>query len=243
MRDLIRSLLFNIWFFGATLVMGSAGIPVRLFARHRALGLAQNWARLVLLGLYPLARIRVEVSGREHLPTAGPAMIASQHRSAFDTVVWLTLLPRTAYVMKEELQRIPLFGPLLRPAGQIPVNRDAGAAALRGLLKGADQAMAEGRQIVIFPEGTRVAPGAQVKLHPGVAALAARLQLPVIPVATDSGRCWGRRSFRKRPGTIHIAVQPPLPAGLKRQELTEALLRAWREGEENFAQAVDKSVG
>jgi 1-acyl-sn-glycerol-3-phosphate acyltransferase len=224
-------------------VLGLAGIPVRLLVPHRTLPLAQLWARTIMAGLYPLARIHVAVTGSEHLPVQGPALIASQHRSAFDTVVWLTLLPRTAYVVKAELQSIPLFGPLLRPAGQIPVDRGAGAAALRTLLKGADRAVAEGRQIVIFPEGTRVAEGAEVKLQPGVAALASRLGLPVIPAALDSGRCWGRRSFRKRPGTIHIAIRPPLPVGLTRQDLTGALLQAWREGERSFAQPVDNSVG
>ena len=99
----------------------------------------------------------------------------------------------------------------------IPVDRNAGAAAMRELIRHAGAAAAAGRQIVIFPEGTRVAPGVPAKLHPGVAALAARTGLPVIPVATDSGHYWGRRAFRKRPGTIHIAILPPLPGGLPRE--------------------------
>jgi len=224
-----RSLLFNIWFFGVTLVMGLLGVPVRWFARHHALWVAQSWAGLVLAGASAFCGIRVVVIGREHLPTQGAALIASQHQSAFDTLIWLRLVPRAAYVFKAELARVPLFGSLLVPAGQIPVDRGASFSAVRSLLRGADRAKADGRQIVIFPEGTRVAPGVEAELRPGIAALAARTGLPVIPVATDSGLLWGRRSFRKTPGAIHIVVGTPIPAGLSQTVLIETLRKRWRE--------------
>jgi 1-acyl-sn-glycerol-3-phosphate acyltransferase len=138
-------------------------------------------------------------------------------------MVWLTLLPRCCYVLKQELVRIPLFGWLIPRTGMIAVDRSAGPNAIRHLLREADRAVREERQIVIFPEGTRATPGVQLPLQPGVAALASRTKLPVIPIATDSGRCWSRRAFHKYPGTIHIVVHPPLPAGMRRDALMAAL--------------------
>lgn len=230
---ILRSLLFNTWFFGATLAYGTVGIGVRLWAPRRALALAQAWARTVLWGARVICGIRIAVTGRENLP-GGAALIASQHQSAFDTLVWLTLVPQVSYVFKAELAQVPLFGPLLVPAGQIPLDRAAGMAAVRTLLRGAGRAAEAGRQIVIFPEGTRVAPGETVPLRGGIAALANRTGLPIIPVATDSGRCWGRRAFRKHPGTIHVAIGPPIPPGLGQAAVLESLSRAWANAASRF---------
>lgn len=222
----LRSALFNAWFVAATLGYGLVGILVRLAAPHRALWLATAWVRALLGGARTICGIRTVVIGRENLPD-GPALIASQHQSAFDTLVWLLIVPKVSYVFKAELARIPLFGPMLRPSGQIPLDRGATFAAIKGLLRGAQQAVAEGRQIVIFPEGTRMEPGARATLRPGVAALAARTGLPVIPVATDSGRRWGRRAFRKQAGPIHIVIGPPIPPGLNQAALLAAIQTAW----------------
>jgi 1-acyl-sn-glycerol-3-phosphate acyltransferase len=238
----LRALLFNIWFFGLTTIMGVAALPVRAFARDRAYAYARRWIRLVLWGARVLCGIRIEVSGTAYLPLDRPALIASEHQSAFDTLVWLTLVPRASYVMKHELTRVPLFGPMLIPAGMIPVNRDGGAPALRALLQAASAACAAGRQIVIFPQGTRAAPGADIKLQPGIAAVARHIALPVIPVATDSGLCWGRRAFMKRRGTIHIALGPPVPAGTGRDALLDAIQAHWRRAAARGYGTVDKSV-
>lgn len=225
---LLRSAVFNVWFFGVTFVLGSWGVVLRVAAPQRALPLAQLWAGLVLAGARTICGLRVVVSGREHLPTGGPALIASQHQSAFDTLVWLGLVPRVSYVFKTELARIPLFGPLLVASGQIPVDRAAGLTAVRSFLREADRAVADERQIVIFPEGTRVAPGERVELHPGVAALATRTRLPVIPVATDSGLRWRRRAFVKYPGPIHIVICPPIPPGLRGDTLLAEIQARWQ---------------
>jgi 1-acyl-sn-glycerol-3-phosphate acyltransferase len=172
----------------------------------------------------------------------GAALIASAHQSAFDTLVWLTLLPRCCYVLKQELVRIPLFGWLIPRTGMIAVDRAGGGAALRHMLREADRAVCEDRQIVIFPEGTRAAPGERLPLQPGVAALAARTKLPVIPVATDSGHCWSRRAFHKLPGTIHVVIQPPIPPGLPRDALM-ALLAERIVDLHHGRPPVDNSVG
>jgi 1-acyl-sn-glycerol-3-phosphate acyltransferase len=238
----LRSAAFNLWFYGLTSLLLVVSLPVRLLGPRRVMWFARWWARLVLAGLQPLCGITWKVTGAEHLPVDGPALIASMHQSAFDTLVWAMLQPRFTYVLKQELLRIPLFGAMLRLTGMIAVDRSGGAAAIRGLLRAADRAVAEQRQIVIFPEGTRVAPGASTALQPGIAALAARTGLPVIPVATDSGRHWGRRAFRKLPGTIHIAILPPIPAGLSREALIARLAAAYATGSAALAAPVDNSV-
>jgi len=241
--SVLRSTLFNLYFFGVTVVLTLVGTLQGLVAPEQSLRVAVLWARLVVAGARVICGIRVEVSGREWLPTGGPALIASVHQSAFDTLVWLTLLPRCCYVMKQELLRIPLLGPLMGKTGMIAVDRAAGAASMRHLLREADRAVREARQIVIFPEGTRGAPGALLPLQPGVAALAARTGLPVIPVVTDSGLCWGRRAFHKRAGVIHIRLCPPIAAGTSRETLMRQLDSVFRSGVEATAGGVDKFVG
>jgi 1-acyl-sn-glycerol-3-phosphate acyltransferase len=227
---LLRSLLFNLYFFAVTFLLCLYGTAVRLAAPERSLGTAMLWARVILAGARVICGIRLEVSGSEYLPREGPALIASQHQSTFDTVVWLTLLPRCCYVLKSDLYRVPLFGAMIRPAGQIAVDRAAGSSALRHLVREAQRASRERRQIVIFPEGTRAPPGHPLPVQPGVAAVAARTGLPVVPVATDSGLYWGRRAFRKRPGTIRIVVRPPVSSAVGREALTKHLEAVFRDG-------------
>ncbi len=225
---LLRALAFYAWFYGVTFVLclwHGALSRERDAVRHGA----QRWATLVLAGLRRICGIDWVVTGREHLPASGAALIAPMHQSAFDTLIWLLLVPDCVYVLKLELTRIPLFGPLLLRSGMIAVDRAGGATAMRDLIRRAAAAAAEGRQILIFPEGTRVAPGAGVKLQPGVAALAARTGLPIIPVATDSGHYWGRRALRKRPGTIQVAIRPPLPTDLPRDALMAQLEQIYAE--------------
>ncbi|MGH7119916.1 MAG: lysophospholipid acyltransferase family protein [Acetobacteraceae bacterium] len=227
---LLRSAVYNVYFWTITLIMAVASLPIRWFAPHLALSYGKIWARALFAGLGPLAGIRIHVTGMEHLPKRGPALIASQHQSAFDTLVWLKLAPRPAYVLKSELARIPLFGPMLGPSRQIAIDRSGGAATIRKMLRDAKAAAAEDRQIIIFPEGTRRPPGDVGRLQPGVAALAAHTGLGVIPVVTDSGRCWPRRSFRKQSGTIRIAILLPLAPDLPRAALLARLTELYRAG-------------
>jgi 1-acyl-sn-glycerol-3-phosphate acyltransferase len=218
----LRSALFNVAFFAISFVLTLSATVVRLVAPRHVLDLAMLWARSLVVAARIICGIRLEVSGLEHIP-AGAVLIASRHQSAFDTFVWLTLLPRCCYVFKVELLRIPLFGRLVSAAGMIAVDRRAGGAAIRALLREGDRAVREQRQIVIFPEGTRSEPGTPGMLQSGVAALASRTGLPVIPVSTNSGCFWGRRAFRKRPGTIRIVIGRPIPARTNRVALMRAL--------------------
>ncbi len=236
---LLRSALFNLYFFLMTALLCVAGVGVRLAAPRRVLAIPMLWGRCVVIGVRVICGIRFEVLGAERLPRAGAALIASRHQSAFDTAIWLTLLPRCCYVIKQELHRIPLFGGLIEPSGMIVVDRFAGAASMRRLMRDAERAAREGRQIVIFPEGTRADPGTMHKLQPGIAAMAARTRLPVIPVITDSGKFWGRRAFRKVPGTIRLRLLEPIPAGTNRDTLMSLLSAALAQ---DLPGAVENSV-
>jgi 1-acyl-sn-glycerol-3-phosphate acyltransferase len=219
---ILRSALFNVAFFVIGFAMTLLAMAVRVVAPGHVIDVAELWARGLVFSVRIVCGIRLEVTGLEHIPS-GAALIASRHQSAFDTFVWLTLLPRCCYVFKEELLRIPLFGPLIAAAGMIAVDRDAGGSAIRALLRQGDVAVRNQRQIVIFPEGTRSEPGSPGALQSGVAALASRTGLPVIPVSTDSGRYWGRRAFRKQAGTIRILIGPPIPPQTDRKVLMRAL--------------------
>ena len=220
----LRSALFNVAFFSITFIATLLASVARLTSPDNVLAVAMLWARTLLLAVRVICGIRVEVTGLEHIGT-GAVLIASRHQSAFDTFVWLTLLPRCCYVFKKDLLRIPLFGALIPAAGMIAVDREGGGSAIRNLLRETDRAVGEGRQVVIFPEGTRTEPGSALVLQPGIAAMASRSGLAVIPVSTNSGRFWGRRSFRKRPGTIRIVIGEPIPPHTERKALMRALER------------------
>ncbi len=219
----LRSALFNLLFYLITGLLVVGAMPLLLLPRAVQRAVVRGWAGLVIFLARLVCGIRLRVTGAEHLPRKGAALIAAKHQSALDTIVWLRLVPDAAYVLKRELLWIPVWGWHARKAGMIAVDRSAGATAMRHLIRAGKEAVAAGRQIVIFPEGTRVAPGGQVPYQPGVVALAGTLGLPVIPVATDSGRCWGRRAFRKQPGVVTVAVLPPLPAKLPRGALLPRL--------------------
>ena len=236
----LRSAVFNAWFFGVTALLGALGIFVRGFIPWRTLAFARFWARSVLFGARWIVGIDVEITGFERLP-AGAALLASQHQSAFDTLIWVVQLPRCSYVYKAELADIPLFGPMLSASGQIPIDRGASIAAVRSLLRGTQAAKAAGRQIVIFPEGTRVAHGADAEIRGGFSLIASRSGLPIYPVSTDSGRYWSRRSFIKRPGRVRIHIGEPIPPTLRGPDLVATLKQRWKDAGLT-APAVDNPV-
>jgi 1-acyl-sn-glycerol-3-phosphate acyltransferase len=243
MRLYGASFLFNIAFYAVTAAWSVFGYTW-LMASHpdRLILFGRSWARVVIRMLRLICGVDVHITGLEHVPLRGPALIASVHQSAFDTAIWM-LLPRPSYVLKKELLKVPLFGPLMRPSGMIVVDRRAGARAVRDLIRDGRRARDDGRQVVIFPEGTRARPGAPHNLQPGVAALAAAMGVPVIPVVTNSGEHWGRNSFLKLPGVIRIVVGAPLPANLSRADLVRAIQASWRELEDKMAEPVDNPVG
>jgi len=227
--SIFRGLLFNLYFLILTLIMGLGALPIRaLKRRDLALSYAKLWSRAVLFGFSRLCSVRIEISGRDNLP-AGPSLIASQHQSFFDGVVWMNLVPLPTYIIKQELTKIPLVGPMLILAGMIPVRRSEGSKALRTMMKDSADAHAANRQIVIFPEGTRTLPGERHSIQPGIIALARQANVPVVPVATNSGLFWDRSPWHKRPGILKVVIGRPLPATPGRGVFTAALEEAWDE--------------
>jgi len=224
-RAAVFQAAFYIWAAGIAVLM----IPTIVLPRKTVVFGQRVYALGTFFLMRVLAGIRLEVRGLEHLPP-GPSVIAAKHQSAFDTLAYHALLPDVAMVMKRELLFIPLFGIYALKTKMIPVDRSAGPSALRGLVKGARQALADGRQVVIFPQGTRVAPGVAAPYQPGTAALYTQLGWPVVPVATNSGEHWPRRSFAKHPGTIVVEYLPPIPPGMPRRAFAAELERVIEEG-------------
>jgi 1-acyl-sn-glycerol-3-phosphate acyltransferase len=218
----LRSIAFNALFMPLTALTAIFGMFLLPFPPRITRRFVRQWARALVWLLRVICGIRLRVTGLEHI-APGPALIASKHQSAFDTFVWLAILDNPSYVLKHELLDLPFWGRVARHSGAVAVDREGGGAALRAMVRDGKRVLDEGRPLVIFPEGTRTDPGEAAQYHPGVAALALHSGVPCYPVATDSGRLWGRRAFRKRAGVISISILPALPTGLNRKSFMEAL--------------------
>jgi 1-acyl-sn-glycerol-3-phosphate acyltransferase len=212
----LGSLCFNIAFYLWTAVILLLGLPALLLPCGAIYGVGRLWVRGTLLLLRTLTGLTHRVVGLEHT-RRGQAIYAAKHQSSWDTLIFALYLNKPAYVLKRELLYIPLFGIALLKAGHIPVDRAGRGTALKRMLAAARERRAEGRDILIFPEGTRVPPGRHKPYQPGVAALYGALDLPVVPVALNSGLFWRRRSFTKQPGEITLEFLPPIPPGLNRR--------------------------
>lgn len=218
----LRSFAFNVgWYLGSA-VIAIVGLPLLLAPRRWVVAWARLWIVFVLWWLRVTVGITHRVVGAENLPS-GPAIIACKHQSSWETLAFTLLFDDIAIVLKRELLFIPVVGWAMARAGNIAVARGDGAAALRGMVRQAKAVIADGRRVVIFPEGTRVAPGDQRPYQVGTAALYRQLGVPVVPMALNSGLFWGRRKFVKRPGTITLEILPPIPPGLPREVFMETL--------------------
>ncbi len=224
----LRSLLFNCVFFVSGTLVLTLALPALAMPRKLTIRVGTAWFTFVLWAARAICGISHEVRGRENLP-AEPCVVAAKHQSAWDTLAFHTVLDDASYVIKEELTRIPVYGWLLTKAAMVPVDRAAGAKALRTMVRTARARLAGGRSVVIFPEGTRTAPGERRRYQPGVAALYAQLAVPVVPVALNSGLFWPRRAFVKRPGHIVVEILPPIPPGLPRPDFMRRLEAAIEE--------------
>ena len=218
----LRALAFYIGFFGVTALLGVLGLPVLLMPRRRVMAFGRFWARCVLALLKVTVGLDGEIRGLEHLPR-GPSIIAMKHQSAWDTLILPVILGDFTVVVKRELLFVPFYGWYAARAGVIAIDRRGGAGALRRMVAAARRAATAGRPVVIFPEGTRTAPGQRLPYQPGVAALYHALSVPVVPAGVNSGLFWGRRSFVKRPGRITLAFLEAIPPGLPRRELMSEL--------------------
>ena len=222
MLTALRSLTFMLIFYPGSLLFVLAAMASNLVAPRSIPRVATAWSRFHRRCAYWLLGQKVRVEGRLE---NGPYLYIVKHESMFETIDLLCLLDRPAIAAKRELFDIPLWGGIARRYGLIPIERTAGASALRALRAAAKAATAEGRAVCLFPEGTRVPHGESPPLRAGFAGLYALLGLPVVPVAVDSGRVSPRGKFMKRAGTITYRVGEIVPPGLDRRE-AEALVHA-----------------
>jgi 1-acyl-sn-glycerol-3-phosphate acyltransferase len=217
----VRSALFVALFY---LWSGSIALlctPLLLAPPLAILVMFRCWS-FGVAALLRVCDVRIEVRGREHIP-AGAALVAPKHQCMLDVFAQFGILPASAFVMKKELLRIPWFGWYARRVGTIVVDRAAHSTALRKLVREAKDRFAHGRQVVIFPEGTRIPPGETGDYKPGIAALYRQIDVPVHPVATNSGVHWPAHGFLRRPGTIVFEYLEPIPPGLRRADFMRLL--------------------
>ena len=219
----IRSLLFNIFFYVFTALCSVVAMLLAIVWPSRLMKMARLWS-LAWLYLYKLTcGVRYEVSGTENVPD-GTCIIAMKHQSIWESCAIFAIFGRPIFVLKSELMWIPIFGWVMKRMGCISIRRGAGRAALANMIRGARAALARGNQIVIFPEGTRSAPGAQPSYKSGVSHLYTALQLSCVPVALNSGILWPRRRFLRPPGVITVQILPAISPGLPRRQMFERLV-------------------
>ena len=212
----IRSLAFTAYFYALSTACVLAAVPAALFGPRRALSAwMRRWNRATLAGLWAICGVKVEIRGREHLP-AGAALIAGKHQCMLDAFTPFSYLPAPTLVMKKELMWIPFMGWYSTLSGMIVIDRGGHATTLRKMMADARDRLDDGRQLVIFPEGHRQDPGAAPDYKPGIAGLYRDLNMPCIPVATNSGVHWPAHGFLRKPGVVVYEYLEPIPAGLKR---------------------------
>ena len=220
MTIFFRSIIFNFGFYFVTFLLMIVFAPA-LFLDRRALPrCGRIWAMFLRWWLRVTVEILVEVRGE---PPKDACLIAAKHQSAWETIEFLNLLPDTCFILKKELTRIPLFGWYIIRNSQIVIDRSGGVGALKHMAFAAKTAVSENRQIVVFPQGTRVAPDVNKEYQPGVGFLYKTMQVKVVPVALNSGLFWGRNKFLKRPGKIVIEFLPPIEEGLSARAFVKKL--------------------
>jgi 1-acyl-sn-glycerol-3-phosphate acyltransferase len=222
MKLWLRSLALNIALYGWTAILCFALIWALLLPRKQMTAIVRLWLSHLDWIEKHIGGITWHVIGREHVPK-GACIIASKHQSAWETFKLHLLFGDPAIVLKKELLLIPIWGWYVRRAGMVAIDRARGVEALPRMMKSAQKVIGEGRKIVIFPQGTRVAPGEDRPYKNGVAALYQELNVPVVPMALNSGLLWGKNSFIKKHGVITIEFLPPIPPGLPRMEMMTRL--------------------
>jgi 1-acyl-sn-glycerol-3-phosphate acyltransferase len=215
LRSFVYVALFYLW----TAAVAIAFTPMLLGPTRWTLAMFHLWGRGVV-AMLAICGIRVEVRGT--VPT-GPALVAPKHQCMLDVFAQFTFLPASVFVMKKELAWIPWFSWYAIKAGAIVIDREGGARTMRQVIREGTELFKNDRQVVIFPEGTRKAPGDPPDYKPGIAALYRELNVPVYPVATNAGVHWPAHGFIRRPGTIVFEYLEPIPPGLKRAEFMRIL--------------------
>ncbi len=222
MLIVIRSIVFNVLFYANTVFWLMVALPTAFMPYRAVIWVAKTWGRVNLVLLRVVAGIDCEVRGREKIPK-GPLIVASKHQSAWETFALLPLFDNPLFIVKRELMWIPIFGWLMFKGRMVSVDRGAGSQALAAMTERARIELGAGRQLIIFPEGTRRPAGAESRYKFGVAHLYAAEGVPCLPVALNSGLFWPRRSIRRNPGTVTVEILDPIQPGLDKQAFFERL--------------------
>jgi 1-acyl-sn-glycerol-3-phosphate acyltransferase len=224
----LRSLAYNVAFYLLLAFWVIVGIPTYLMPRWAIMNIARYWARSSIWLLRVICNVKVEYRGVEKIPK-GPLIVASKHQSMWETFALLQFFDQPLYILKRELKWIPLFGWYLIKSHMIGVNRGAGGRSLLEMARRAGEEVRRGRQLIIFPEGTRTAVDAPPRYKTGVAQVYVDCGVTCLPVALNSGLFWPRRTFMRYPGTLVVEFLDPLPPGLSRQEFIERISAAIEE--------------
>jgi 1-acyl-sn-glycerol-3-phosphate acyltransferase len=209
-------------------ILALACAPLPRMLRYRVIS---GWSRLMLWWLRMLCGIRWRVEGREHLP-ATPSVILAKHQSAWETLAFQQIFPPQVHVLKRDLLWLPFFGWGLALMSPIPIDRGRGLSALRQMARRGKVRLQQGFWVVVFPEGTRVAPGTRRKYRLGGAWLAAHAGAAVVPVAHNAGRYWPRNSFLKYPGEVRVRIGPPIESIGRDPETINAMAEEWIEAQQ-----------
>ena len=219
----VTSLLFVIWMYLWMAVLGLLFLPALVLPRPATLLGIRVFTRVVGVGLRLICGISTEIRGREHMPE-GPVIYAGKHQCMYDVFIPFLVMRDPAIIMKKELLWYPFLGWYALKAAMIPIDRAGTTKTLKAMVAAAKERADNYRQIVIFPEGTRKAPGAPPDYHAaGLSALAKAIEAPIVPVATNAGLCWPGRGLLRRKGKIVYQILPPIPAGLPRRDLMTRL--------------------
>ena len=213
MLILLRSIVFNVLFYLNTLVYLVIALPTFFMPYRAIIAVARSWGATNLVLLRVVAGIDIDVRGAEKIPK-GAIIVAAKHQSAWETFALLPLFDNPVFIVKRELQWIPIFGWLMVKGRMVPVDRSAGSQALKAMTERARVELADNRQLIIFPEGTRRPAGAEPRYKHGVAHLYAEEGVPCVPIALNSGLFWPRRSIRRLPGTVLVEILDPIAPGL-----------------------------
>jgi len=217
--NFLRSLGYAIFFYVTLVVIGLICMPASIFSRNASMSAIRFWCGLQRVALRVICGIKTEFRGMEHLPREA-CIIAMKHQSTYDTLAPFLFIHDPVYILKKELLRAPIFGVYASRVG-IPIDRGGRVRTLKAMMAAAKHAAKDGRQIVIFPEGTRQAVDAPTNLKPGVVAMYHDLKVKCVPVALNTGLCW--KSFWRKPGHIIFEVLKPIDPGLDRQTFTQRL--------------------
>ena len=221
----LRSGLFTIVFYVTTLCLFIIMLPTLLLSRKKSLCFPIFWCQVSNFLLRLICGVRIRVEGLENLPKQDGYIIASKHQSAMETLIFHRLVPNAFYVLKKELMWLPLAGLYFIKTGCIPIDRQGGATTMRKMLTGVKSRLVDGMNLIIFPEGTRTAPGTKKPYSPGVAFLYEQCAVPVVPVALNTGYCWPKNKMMKYSGTVTIRFLKPIEPGLAKHAFLDELYR------------------